>query len=167
MKPAWDQLTKDFKDSEDVLIADVDCDGAGETLCQEMEITSYPTIRFGDPDKLDDYQGNRDLKSLQSFAFDMDPPCSPNNLDFCDPAKKKQLSKYMEMSKSDLEKEEAEMKGQLEEAYEEVNEIVPGLQSQLDEGRQVHDRKIEEVMNRGFIIMKAVAAHKKAAKGEL
>ena len=37
MKPDWDKLANEYKNSESVLIADVDCTAAGEPLCIAVE----------------------------------------------------------------------------------------------------------------------------------
>eukprot|EP00928_Gymnodinium_smaydae_P085251 TRINITY_DN68614_c0_g1_i1.p1 TRINITY_DN68614_c0_g1~~TRINITY_DN68614_c0_g1_i1.p1 ORF type:complete len:148 (-),score=45.22 TRINITY_DN68614_c0_g1_i1:160-603(-) len=68
MKPAWDQLIESYKGSPDVLVADVDCTAAGASLCQKVGVRGYPTIKWGDPEELQDYEGGRDYESLESFA---------------------------------------------------------------------------------------------------
>eukprot|EP00746_Dinoflagellata_sp_MGD_P120029 gnl/MRDRNA2_/MRDRNA2_55721_c0_seq1.p1 gnl/MRDRNA2_/MRDRNA2_55721_c0~~gnl/MRDRNA2_/MRDRNA2_55721_c0_seq1.p1 ORF type:complete len:140 (+),score=26.52 gnl/MRDRNA2_/MRDRNA2_55721_c0_seq1:224-643(+) len=68
MKPAWDQLMEEFENSDVALIADVDCTAAGKSLCQDNQVRGYPSIKWGDPDDLQDYQGGRDFDSLSKFA---------------------------------------------------------------------------------------------------
>ena len=43
---------------EDIVIADVDCtvDG-GKELCEEMGVQGYPSIKYGDPNNMEDYEG--------------------------------------------------------------------------------------------------------------
>lgn len=108
MKPAWDKLIEEFKDSPTSLVADVDCTAAGQDLCQTKGVQGYPTIKYGDPTDLQDYQGGRDFDSLKKFASEnLGPSCSPANLDLCtgqDGEKvKKQYQKYMEMSADRLQ----------------------------------------------------------------
>jgi len=69
MKPAWDQLTEEFAGTAGVLIADVDCDGNGQSLCVKQSVSGYPTIKWGDPsEELKDYKGGRDFEGLSTFA---------------------------------------------------------------------------------------------------
>ena len=70
-------------------MADVDCVGDGKTKCDEVGIKNFPSIKYGNPNNLEDraggsfsdqegtvrlatlledYTGGRDLPSLQKFA---------------------------------------------------------------------------------------------------
>merc|ERR1712159_904540 len=103
MKPAWDQLIQAFADSKTVLVADVDCTAAGKEMCEEVGVRGYPTIKYGDPNALEDYQGGRDLASLKKFAKDLKPQCSPFNLDLCEGEAKTKIEELMKMKSSELE----------------------------------------------------------------
>jgi hypothetical protein len=90
MKPAWDKLTAEFKDSKTALIADVDCTAGGKELCNSIGVRGYPTIKYGDPNNLEDYKGGRDFDALKKFAEEnLGPTCGPANLDLCDAEKKR------------------------------------------------------------------------------
>lgn len=72
MKPDWDKLSAEFKDSSNVQIVDVDCT-VEEKLCSKVGVSGYPTIKYylaDEPNKPKDYQGGRDLKSLKKFVED-------------------------------------------------------------------------------------------------
>merc|ERR1712193_157311 len=84
MKPDWDKLIAEFKDSKTVLIADVDCAAGGKSKCDEVGVRGYPTIKYGDPSDLQDYKGGRDYKALKKHAESLGPTCSPSNIDLCD-----------------------------------------------------------------------------------
>merc|ERR1719394_35476 len=103
MKPDWDKLMAEFEGKEGVLIADVDCTTSGKLLCEKVGVQGYPTIKYGDPNNLEDYEGGRDLKALKAFAKEnLGPTCGPANLDLCDDDKKAQINKFMAMSATDL-----------------------------------------------------------------
>ena len=71
----------------------VDCTAAGKELCQEYGVQGYPTIKYGDPDDLQDYQGGRDLDSLKKFASEnLGPVCGINNMELCDAEKKEKYA---------------------------------------------------------------------------
>jgi len=104
MKPDWDKLMAEFKDSTTALVADVDCTADGKALCNEIGVRGYPSIKHGDPNNLEDYKGGRDLASLKKFAEEnLGPTCGPANLDLCDDAKKADIEKFSAMSAADLE----------------------------------------------------------------
>merc|ERR1719446_654219 len=105
MKPAWDKLIKEYAGSKTALVADVDCTTAeGKKLCETHGVEGFPTIKWGDPSNLEDYDGGRDLKDLKKFAKEnLKPVCSPSNIDLCDVEKKKQIEELMAMTAADLE----------------------------------------------------------------
>jgi hypothetical protein len=168
MKPAWDKLMAEFKDSKTALVADVDCTAGGKDLCSDIGVKGYPTIKYGDPNSLEDYKGGRDFDSLKKFAEEnLGPTCGPGNLDLCDDAKKADIEKFSKMSESDLEaaiKEKTEAAAKVETDFK---EFVEGLQKRYTEANEKKDKDVEEIKSSGLGIMKAVAAHKKAAKSEL
>jgi len=68
MKPDWDKLMEEFSGSATQLIGDVDCTADGKPLCDANGVRGYPTIKYGDPSDLQDYQGGRDFDALKKFA---------------------------------------------------------------------------------------------------
>merc|ERR1712129_375714 len=79
----------EFEGSEDRLVADVDCVGGGKPLCESVGVRGYPTIKYGDPNDLQDYKGGRSFADLKKFAENnLGPTCGPNNLELCDQDKK-------------------------------------------------------------------------------
>merc|ERR1712025_890151 len=123
MKPAWDKLMKKWNKGDRAktsLIADVDCTAEGKPLCEMAGVQGFPTIKWGDPSSLEDYQGGRDYEALKKFAKEnLKPMCSPANLDLCDDEKKKKIEdKKEEMKKLETTFEE-ELK-KLQEQYEQL-----------------------------------------------
>merc|ERR1719181_369300 len=57
MKPDWDKLMKEYEGHSSILVADVDCIGEGKDKCEEVGIEGFPTIKYGDPNNLEDYDG--------------------------------------------------------------------------------------------------------------
>ena len=85
MKPDWDKLASEFEGSSKVLIADVDCTGAGEPLCEKYGVQGFPTIKtFAPPDQEgEDYEGGRDYDELKSHADSLGPGCSAATKENC------------------------------------------------------------------------------------
>lgn len=64
------------------LVGDVDCTADGKALCETHAIRGFPTIKYGDPDDLQDYNGARSYEALAEFAKDnLKPPKEKNALD--------------------------------------------------------------------------------------
>jgi len=163
MKPDWDKLIASYKGSKTALVADVDCTTEGKPLCEEHGVQGFPTIKWGDPSALEDYEGGRSFDDLESFATEnLKPLCSPKNIDLCDADKKTQIEGYMKMDASalnaEIEKKEAEAK----EAEDTFNSEVEKLQKKYEQLEKEKTEKQAAVKASGLGLMKAV----KAAKGD-
>lgn len=60
---------KEWHGSEDLVVADVDCTTeGGKPKCVDIGIRSFPTVKYGKPDDLQEYTGARDYYALANFA---------------------------------------------------------------------------------------------------
>lgn len=170
MKPTWDKLMEEFKDSKTQLVADVDCtsDG-GKPLCDANGVRGYPTLKWGDPAGLEDYSGGRDLDALKKFADEnLKPICAPSNLDLCDDDKKAEIQKYLALGEEALEKEVDSKKADLDKTEEDFKEFVEGLQNQYKEAMDAKDKKIQDIKDSGLSLMqKCLISLKKGGHDEL
>merc|ERR1712193_146090 len=133
----------EYKGSSTALVADVDCTTEGKELCETHGVRGYPSIKWGDPSALEDYQGGRSLKDLQDFAAEnLKPICSPSNLDLCDDEKKAEIEKYKAMP----------------DAEEAFNTGLKGLQETYEKLQKDKDEGIKAVKDSGLGLMQAVAA---------
>ena len=133
MKPAWDQLMEDYKDSKTALVADVDCTAEeNQELCAEHGVEGFPTIKFGDPDDLDDYDGARDYDELKEFADEeLKPKCSPYNMELCNDEEKAQIQKYFDLIPTgELQEMLEEKEGELADLEDQFADAVEKLQEQ-------------------------------------
>jgi len=163
MKPAWDKLMKQFEGHASALVGDVDCTADGKPLCEEHGVQGFPTIKWGDPSALEDYEGGRDFDELKTFAEEnLKPMCSPKNIDLCDDEKKTQIEKYMKMSDSDLDAEIEKKEAEGKEAEETFDAEVQKLQEKYEQLEKEKTEKQAAVKASGLGLMKAV----KAAKGD-
>jgi len=159
-----------FKDSKTALVADVDCTAGGKALCTDHGIRGYPTIKYGDPNNLEDYKGGRDYKTLKDFAEkNLGPTCGPKNIDLCDADAKEAIMKYQAMPVDELEKEIAEKEASLEKLEKDFKAFVEGLNKQYQEEMQKKDEAVAALKNTEFNLMKAVKASggKAGGKSEL
>jgi len=167
MKPDWDKLMAKFKDHKTTLIADVDCTAEGKDLCETHGVEGYPTIKYGDPSDLQDYEGGRDFKSLKKFADELGPMCSPSNLDVCDAVKKNHIEEFMALSESEREKQIKEKEATIKELSENFDKFLEGLQKQYQEADEKKKKDTDAIKSEGLGLLKAVQAHKRKAKSEL
>merc|ERR1712178_617897 len=166
-RPDWDKLIAAFKDSSSVLIADVDCTAGGKSLCDEVGVRGYPTIKHGDPSDLQDYKGGRDFAALKKFADELGPTCSPANLDLCDAEKKAKIAEFQKMGAAKREEMIKEKDAESAKLEEDFKTFVEGLQKSYKEESDKKDKAVEDIKNSGLGLLKAVHAHEKKAKAEL
>jgi len=168
MKPAWDKLMKKYSGSATALVGDVDCTAEGKPLCEEHGVQGFPTIKWGDPSALEDYEGGRDYEALETFAAEnLKPMCSPKNIDLCDDEKKAKIKDLMAMSMDDLEAEIEKKDGELKEAEATFDAEVQKLQEKYEQLEKDKTAKQKEIKDSGLGLMKAVKAAKGAGKEEL
>lgn len=175
LKPDWDKLIDDFKDSKTSLVADVDCTTGGKSLCEKHSIGGYPTIKWGDPQSLKDYEGGRDYNTLKAFADEnLGPTCGPANLDLCSDEQKEMIAKFEKMDADELdtaiEEAEAKLKKIENDNQKKVDKLqgkIKNLQADIDGATKKKDQKVaKESKKIGLRFMKSVASAN-AKKGEL
>jgi len=175
MKPDWDKLMSAFKGHASTLVADVDCTAGGKSLCEEVGVRGYPTIKHGDPNDLQDYKGGRDSSALTKFANELGPQCSPSNIELCEDAKKAQIKEFMAMGTAEretlVETKEAELKQletELSEGETEKFEKFSEIQKHYTEAIEKKDKDIDSIKVMGLNLLKSVHAHvKKTGSSEL
>jgi len=167
MKPDWDKLMEETNGSATQLVADVDCTAAGKSICEDNGVQGFPTIKYGDPSDLQDYNGGRDFDSLSKFVKEeLKPMCSPTNIDLCDDEKKAAIEKIQAMSDADLESKITEEQKKIEDAEKKFTEGVEELQATYEKLMKEKEDTQAAVKAAGLGLLKSVkAARGKAAKG--
>ena len=169
MKPDWDKLMSEINGrGGTTLVGDVDCTAAGKPLCDSNGVQGFPTIKFGDPSALEDYQGGRSYADILKHAETLKPSCSPSNLDLCDDDAKAEINKFMDM-------DDAKLDGLIEEKNDEIAAAEKHFETELEKLQNTYKKLSEEkdssiaaVKDSGLGMMKAVKAAKaKAGKEEL
>jgi len=167
MKPDWDKLMDEYKDSATQLIADVDCTTEGKPICDSNGVKGFPSIKYGDPSDLQDYQGARTYEGLKKFIDEeLKPTCSPTNLDLCDDEKKKEIVDMMALDDATLDEKIATESKKLDEAESTFKAAVDELQATYQKLMTEKEETEAAVKASGLGLMKAVKASKaKAAAG--
>merc|ERR1712203_122075 len=161
MKPDWDKLMAEYKDSSTILVADVDCTASGKAKCDEVGVRGYPTIKYGSPDDLQDYKGGRSFADLKKFTDGLGPQCGPANLDLCDAEKKSKIEEYSKLTAEKRTEMINEMDESMKKAEEDFKKFVEGLQKQYQEASDKKDKDVEAIKAGGLGLLKAVQAFEK------
>jgi len=153
----------EYKDHPSILIADIDCTTEGKPLCNAHGVKGYPTIKYGDPNALEDYKGGRTLSDLKKFASEsLGPSCGPGNLDLCDDDAKAELEALMALSDEDIASKIAEGTKKMEDAEKTFKEEVEKLQAAYQKLMADKEAAVEEVNSSGLGMLKKVRAFKKS-----
>lgn len=156
MKPDWDKLAEEFKDSPIVHVYDVDCTAGGKALCNSAGVRGYPTIKYwqADSDEAEDYKGGRTFDALKTFTdTTFKPGCNIDTLENCNDDQKKIV---------------AELKGKdagvIGKRLKEVNENLTTKQKELRDHERASTVKTGELNTQIKDIQKSVSMVKKIAK---
>jgi len=113
MKPAWEELGKEYEASSSVLIGDVDCT-VQSSLCSTHGVQGYPTIKYyKDGDKKGaDYSGGRTLDALKQFTADtLEVKCQVADPKGCTEKETKFIETFKAKSADDRKKELTRLTG--------------------------------------------------------
>ncbi|KAL7438971.1 hypothetical protein ACHAXM_006594 [Skeletonema potamos] len=166
LKPDWDKLMEEFSNSSTQLVADVDCtNDENQQICNSNGVQGFPTLKWGDPSDLQEYQGPRSFDALKEFAdANLKPMCSVKNIDLCDDEKKELIAKYQGMSVEDLEKAVQEKMDQIDDAEKTFQEEVEKLQQKYESLEKERSETVAAVKNSGLGLMNTVLKSKTATE---
>jgi len=161
MAPDWEKLAAEWEGNDTGLVAEVDCTAEGKPLCDANGVRGFPTLKYGDPTALDDYQGGRTLDALSGFAKEnLKPMCSPSKLELCDDEKKAEIESFMAKSVEDLDASIKTEEAKLEAAEANFKAEVQKLQDTYQALMTAKDDEVAAVKAAGLGLMKSVKAFK-------
>ena len=169
MAPDWEKLSAEWEGNEIGFVAEVDCTAAGKPLCDANGVKGFPTLKYGDPSSLSDYQGGRSFDALAKFATEnLKPICSPAKIELCDDEKKAKIEELMAMSDADISTAIEDGEKKIAEADDTFKAEVQKLQEKYQSLMQEKDDAVAAVTESGLGLLKSVQSYKaKAAKDEL
>mmetsp|Transcript_6561 Transcript_6561/g.17100 ORF Transcript_6561/g.17100 Transcript_6561/m.17100 type:complete len:161 (+) Transcript_6561:206-688(+) len=157
MKPDWDKLGQNYKDSDSVMIVDVDCTAAGQNVCQKVGVRGYPTIKYymaGEKNGKD-YQGGRDFDQLKGFVE------SKLNKPVCNAVTKKGCAAN---EIAFIEKQAGKSKSEIADAKKEKEEELKTMKKELAEEKKAFTEKEKSFKKKEKTINKAVGILKQLEK---
>eukprot|EP00978_Attheya_sp_CCMP212_P013017 scaffold32479_cov44-Attheya_sp.AAC.4 len=169
MAADWEKLSGEWASSDVGLIAEIDCTTEGKPLCDANGVKGFPTLKYGDPASLEDYQGARTYDALAKFATEnLKPVCSPSKIELCDDEKKAAIEKYMVLSVAELDTAIVAEEKKMEEAETTFKDEVQKLQDNYQKLTADKDEVLAAIKASGLGLMKSVKSTKeKAGNDEL
>merc|ERR1712048_413330 len=121
-------------------------------------VRGYPTIKYGDPNSLEDYSGSRDYAALKAFADGLKPICSPSQRDLCDEEQLAKIDEYTVAGKDALEAVIADGEKTIADAEQTFKDEVSKLQAKYEQLMQEKDDAIAAAKASGMGMAKSVLA---------
>jgi len=154
---------KEFESSTTALVADVDCTTEGKDLCTKVGVKGYPTLKYGDPNNLEDYKGGRDYDDLLTFAKEnLGPTCGPSNMDLCDDEQKEKIETIQAKGIEKLEAEIKELDDSIQAAEKHFEDEVKKLQETYEQLNKDKEAAVNAAKEQDLGLMKTVRAHLQA-----
>jgi len=151
---------REFEESETALVADVDCTADGKELCTKVGVKGYPTLKYGDPNNLEDYKGGRDYDDLLTFAKEnLGPTCGPGDMDLCNADEKAKIEAIQAKGLETLEAEIKELDDSIKNAEEHFETELKKLQETYEQLQKDKDEAVEAAKGKDLGLMKTVRAH--------
>jgi len=158
---------KEFAGSETALVADVDCTAEGKDLCTKVGVKGYPTLKYGDPNNLEDYKGGRSYDDLLTFAKEnLGPTCGPSNMDLCGDDEKAKIEALMAKGLETLEADIKELDDAIEAAEKHFADEVKKLQETYEKLMKDKEGAVEAAKEKDLGLMKSVRAHLQSTAGD-
>lgn len=166
----YEQLASAHESSTEKLIAEVDCtdeEGGGDALCSENGVQGFPTLKYGNPSALSDYEGGRDFDSMNDFvSTELKLSCSPYNLDLCSDEEKEMIETVMKMDDAAIQEEIEKVDGIVKEAEDALQKGIEGLQERFEKMMNEHEEKLDALKEESnYTLKKAVLSMKKKEAG--
>jgi len=165
--PDWEKLEKEWEGHAVGFVGSVDCAGDGKSVCDANGIQGFPTLKWGDPSALEDYQGGRTFSDLNTWAKEnLKPVCSVSNIALCDDEKKALIAKYQAMDSAALKAAVDAAEGAIAKAEKDFQEEVGKLQKAYEGLNTAKEADIAKVKSSGLSMMKSVKKSRDAAPAE-
>ncbi|EGB10331.1 hypothetical protein AURANDRAFT_62775 [Aureococcus anophagefferens] len=147
LDPNWGSLYKEFAGDDDKLIAQVDCQHDGASLCEKYQVESLPTLMFGAADELQVYEDGRSWDSLKGFVtYRMKKQCSPAHKEYCSTEQEINLARYVTMDEEELEIATEKIEEKMHNIGADYGGKMWTLQNQYDTAIRVKEKHIRGMM---------------------
>lgn len=124
-----------------------------------LALQGYPTIKFGDPDNLEDYKGKRELEELRAFASsDLQRVCSVRGQAHCTEAQRAHIARIQAMPDAELDAAIAGLEADRAAAEARFAEEVEKLQGAYKALTAAKEATLKEVKDSGLATMKKLLA---------
>lgn len=155
MQPDFDKLKKEFADTPNVVIGELDCTAGAQGTCSSYSVQGYPSIKVIIDGKTSDFNGARDFNAMKrevQTKMNPRPACSLESKDACAKEDRAILEESEKMSKAErvakikeVEQEIKDSKSQAAELEKKAKKLAASLDLIKAGGMTVE--KVEQLLN--------------------
>ena len=156
MAPAWSELMDTYADSPALFVAKVDCTKSGKSLCKKEGVRGYPTVKHGEVNELEKYQGSRSAQNLIAYAKLIEKSCIVATREGCSSEENAILDELISMKEEDLTREVNLRETAFTTAQQEHDKKVAVLQKKLDKEKQAFANQKKGLKDTRYHMMKSV-----------
>lgn len=130
MAEDWAYVAEGYEEEDEILIGKMDCTKeANSALCQELGVTSYPTLLYGDVTDLKNYKGQRGFRELREVVEDFleEPLCGTSHPHLCTQERQQQIEGLLELGLTVLDQKIEELQDRMQLLETEKDEAVNSL----------------------------------------
>jgi len=155
MQPDFDKLRKEFQDTPNVMIGQLDCTSDAQGTCGQHQVSGYPTIKTVVDGRWGDYNGGRDFNSMKrevNSKMNPRPACSLESKDACSPQAREILEMSEKMSKGERSAKIKEVEKEIKDAKQQAVDLEKkakklGEDLELIKAGGVTVEKVEQLLN--------------------
>jgi len=147
-----------YRNSSSLLVADVDCTAGGKGLCQDVGVKGFPTVKYGDPEDLQDYAGGRDFEALERFAAALEGSCSAFRADACAEEERARMAEFRALGAEGRQAAIQEREAELARLEGDFQGRVDAINRRFEEAKKRKDAEVGALREGGLGLLRALRA---------
>eukprot|EP00588_Corethron_pennatum_P009393 CAMPEP_0194278714 /NCGR_PEP_ID=MMETSP0169-20130528/11909_1 /TAXON_ID=218684 /ORGANISM="Corethron pennatum, Strain L29A3" /LENGTH=153 /DNA_ID=CAMNT_0039022971 /DNA_START=220 /DNA_END=681 /DNA_ORIENTATION=+ len=135
-----------------VLVGEIDCDDEND-LCEDHDIEGFPTIKWGSPDALNDYNLDMETDDMVKFVKNMKPQCSISNIDLCDDEKKAFIESMSALSFEEINEKVTDIEKQIKGMEDDFELGLEGIENDYEQLDKEHQKTLKSIKDAGNVAL--------------
>lgn len=144
IQPEWVKLAELYKDSPNVVIATVQCNGDGKAFCDSESVSTYPIVKYGIPGTLHTYKGEHTVSDWNATVSKLKKPCDVYTLEHCTPNELKFIKRVAKMDDIGFYKHIGELKELLAGFDKVLSKKIKKAEKMYKDAIEEHDKSFDD-----------------------
>lgn len=126
MQPDFDRLRKEYAETPNVMIGQLDCTAGAQGTCGQYQVQGYPTLKMIIDGRTTDFNGARSYDAMKrevEAKMNPRPACSLESKDACSPDARRTLEESEKMSKGERAAKIKEVEQEIKDAKKQAADL--------------------------------------------